>query len=83
MWGSGFGSPPEQHGVQGRGSVAGAGLSWSQGTGPPPPHQCPTSEVKEGPDTALGAWPPWRLFPDCTPLLSGHLGPGGCGQTSW
>ena len=37
MWGSGFGSPPELHGVQGGGSVAGAGLSWSQGTGPPHP----------------------------------------------
>lgn len=79
MWGSGFGSPPEQHGVQGGGSVAREGLSWSQGTGPPPPHQCLTSEVK-APDTALGVWPPRRLFPDCTPLLSGHLGPGGCGR---
>lgn len=50
VWGWGLSSPPLLHGVQGGGSVAWTGLSWSQGTAPP---QCPTSEVK-APDTALG-----------------------------
>lgn len=57
----------------------GRGCPGLRAQGPP---QCPTSEVK-APDTAIGVWLPWRLFPDCTPLLSGHLGPGGWGQTPW
>ena len=54
MWGSGFGSPPEQHGVQGGGSVAGAGLSWSQGTGPPHPTSAPHLRSRKALTLPLG-----------------------------
>ena len=45
----------------------------------PPRHRSPASEVKAS-DTALGVWPPGRLFPDHTSLLSGRLGPLRVGQ---